>query len=118
VFNIKYEYRDLYGCFGSANKSVKVIDCNTVDVDDKSFENQVRLYPNPCHEKLSVVLRGTGLCQVQILNTQGQKVWDNSSVSAQALKEGVDVSALSSGIYLLQLNQEGKERLQTTFMKE
>lgn len=62
------------------------------------------LYPNPVESELNVsIAEGSGY-SYKIINTLGQQL-----TSGQLAGTGIDVSRLSTGIYLIELNNDGKK---------
>ncbi len=76
-------------------------------VRDSSVE--VDLYPNPVVDVLNVRMGAEYTTQIDIFNTSGGKVY-SGSVDVSPFEAGqIDLSALSSGSYTLNLTYEGKE---------
>jgi len=85
------------------------LDLENVSVSDPSTEMVFDVYPNPCASDLTVtlptdaILGGTGT--VSIISVDGRVMLGRSFVStASGIKTVLDVSDLTNGIYLLQLN--------------
>ena len=70
--------------------------------DINSPENLFYVYPNPVKDLLKITESING--NIQILNSAGKEVYNSTHISS----EGIDVSHLSTGIYLLRIaNKEG-----------
>ena len=67
------------------------------------------LYPNPANNVLSISSVDAGIEQVQIFNVLGQQVF--SKKFNNNLNETIDISALNSGMYLVQINGNTTKRL-------
>ncbi|GAA3609825.1 SBBP repeat-containing protein [Flavivirga amylovorans] len=68
--------------------------CSSLGVNDSTLEN-IAIYPNPVTHTLIVQLE-EGLERIDIFTVQGQKI-------IESYKKQVDVSQLSTGIYLLKI---------------
>lgn len=70
-----------------------------------SLQN-LRVYPNPAHNQFIVQLQMPQLDDVNMVlyNTTGQKIWTKSLQNTTDIKETVNSTALSSGIYFLQVS--------------
>jgi hypothetical protein len=80
---------------------------NTVLGTEEFTINSLRLYPNPAKEMLYIA--GNYKSQTAtVYNTLGQKV-----MNADNIKDGIDVSALANGIYILEA-----DAIRTRFIKE
>ncbi|ASZ12304.1 reprolysin-like metallopeptidase [Chitinophaga sp. MD30] len=75
------------------------------------------VYPNPArHEiRLQGVAGKTALVGIQVFNVQGKLVKQSSAVSPQ---QPIDISALPSGTYILQVQERGQVSQSIKFIKE
>jgi hypothetical protein len=67
-------------------------------IQDKSF-----VYVNQTEEKLQVRNLHIDANQVSIINLLGQTVSSHKGINNQTLENGIDISALNSGIYLVSI---------------
>jgi hypothetical protein len=67
------------------------------------------LYPNPTNNNLTVKSTKTPLTIVEIYNVSGQRVL--SFDFSESISETMDVSILTSGIYLVRINDSITKRL-------
>jgi hypothetical protein len=67
-------------------------------IQDKSF-----VYVNQTEEKLQVRNLHIDANQVSIINLLGQTVSSHKGINNQTLENGIDISALNSGIYLVRI---------------
>ena len=65
-----------------------------------------KVYPNPVSDVLNIETSSNGPVQVQIFNAMGELVYDKNSTSLSRMN--VDMSALSPGLYMVNLT-EGKQ---------
>jgi hypothetical protein len=80
--------------------SYTIGDCALAGLSNLSKADQVKVYPNPAHNKITLVLPdGVTHYSVQILNALGQVV------TVSAFSE-IDVSDLSNGIYTVCITAE------------
>ncbi|WP_114783040.1 PQQ-dependent sugar dehydrogenase [Botryobacter ruber] len=74
------------------------------------LQEELTLYPNPASGKLNLAI-GAGIqlkdIQLLIMNTNGQTVRQVKQVLSETVQ--VDLSGLAAGIYVLQVQQAGKE---------
>jgi hypothetical protein len=104
------------GCSNSASVTVNVLICNGLE----SFSNtpQLKLYPNPVKDKLSIdVLDNMPQTTLRILNSLGKEVLA-IDLNAAVLNESngsieIKVSELPSGLYFIQL----QDPIKTSFGK-
>ncbi|WP_179335492.1 T9SS type A sorting domain-containing protein [Winogradskyella costae] len=92
----------------------------SLSIDDFSFNNKLRIYPNPTTEKIvNLVYDESQLSNtaytVSIFSSLGQKVFEtNLTYTSKIFKKAIDLTTLESGIYLLQLtsgNQSVSKKL-------
>jgi hypothetical protein len=83
--------------------------CATLATEDLSLKQSISLYPNPTQDRMKISHQGNITIQpIAIYTLNGtkiqQKKFDNSSINDE-----VDLSRLSSGVYLLKLvSEEGQ----------
>lgn len=80
---------------------------NYVSVPENAFSKEIKVFPNPAHEKVSIT--GTGLdknCEIQINDLLGRNIVLPVSYNQSGLS--LDVSVLKAGVYLLTIKQEGR----------
>lgn len=86
--------------------SLIVVNCSTTNIHEKSVETGILAYPNPTETRIWLDFpEGLEPITYQITNLNGQPVASGDATDSRA---GLDVSNLSSGIYLLQLAEIGK----------
>lgn len=77
---------------------------NTTGMDE-TFALDINLYPNPhTGGPLFLALPNNSPAKVELYNLQGKKIWHGNWTDGYAL----DIPQLPAGLYLLQLEQEGK----------
>jgi len=90
------------GTFGQG--VVFKIDSNAVaDINEISENNNVVVYPNPASEFITISNRQWQEAVIEITNIQGQLV---KSLAATCNKTNIDVSALPSGMYIVEVKTE------------
>ncbi|MEZ5015140.1 MAG: T9SS type A sorting domain-containing protein [Chitinophagales bacterium] len=76
-------------------------------------EQTIGLYPNPASQQLQIKSAINGNAKVQIYSTQGALL-RSASIHANT----IDISDLTSGMYILHMQYENGVSAQTTFIKE
>ncbi len=79
-----------------------VFKATTLDTEDFSTENTL-IFVNNNEHKLYVKGLSTQDSKLNIINMLGQNIRSYGSLSSQALDNGLDVSNLSSGVYIVSL---------------
>lgn len=67
-------------------------------------ESDFSIYPNPVKDVITIKLNDVNLTSVEMYNVMGQKILSTTSLNNNQL----NVSELNSGIYLLNINADGK----------
>ena len=73
----------------------------TIDTDEQSLPTDIRIFPNPATDVLTI--EGRGLQKVEILNMAGQKL---KSAKAQSDAITIDISQKIGGLYLIKIMSE------------
>ncbi|MBL7909876.1 MAG: T9SS type A sorting domain-containing protein [Bacteroidia bacterium] len=80
------------------------IACNNwVGINELKNDFNVQLFPNPTEDLLNVVVENTGKYTITIIDSYGKILIEQPMLT---VKETIDVSHLSSGLYILQLKNE------------
>ncbi len=80
--------------------NLELYDPTTASVKDDEFSNYFSLYPNPASGFIHIQSKTVEVTKVEIYNLTGQRVLEQKGL----VKNGVDVSGLSKGIYVLKLS--------------
>lgn len=99
VFEILADGSVLIGMF---NNRFYRID-NVVGVEEADLSDQLQVYPNPASNIIHIDFAAPTTAQVKLYNLTGQQVLTESISNLS--KATIDVSALSQGVYVLQLKQ-------------
>lgn len=99
------------GSTTSVANPMKIIDCVTLGTDETAFQNPV-IYPNPAHDVLHWAHIGT-VSHYKIIDAVGQIV---KSGTAEANE--IDLSPLSSGLYIIVLDSPNGKIFRQKFVKE
>jgi hypothetical protein len=75
---------------------------------------ELKIYPDPAHNFLTVELDGTGECHVVILNILGKVILNEYAAAPQML---IDISEWENGVYFLKSTTESNV-LSNSFVKE
>ena len=73
--------------------------CSTTGINNIINEKKINVYPNPFCNKI-ILKNATGNENYVLLNAIGQLIWTGKNI------EQKDFSNLTSGIYLLKINDE------------
>jgi len=112
TFLINYVFTDANGCTDSAASNITVSVCAGITEPNADIKNII-VYPNPMHGNI-IVSGLTEISQIKIFNVFGEEV-----LYRQTEKNNIkiDVSDLSTGIYLIQI--QGKTNfISKTIIKE
>lgn len=85
----------------------KVIEASSVNVEELSAYDQIKVYPNPTSDFIIIDDIGVEISKIRIFNINGQKVLETLNVSK------IDVSAYNSGIYTLVMDTEAGKSYST-----
>jgi Secretion system C-terminal sorting domain len=73
----------------------------TVGINENSFADVVHIYPNPANDNFTIISPQSAV--IEITNIQGQLI---KTIAACSNKTNVDVSALQSGVYIVEVTTE------------
>jgi len=90
------------------------INCSPVGVVQNKFENDIRLFPNPANETLSVTLN-RAITNIDIIDISGKVVIPNSSFNLNEMI--IDISSLDYGFYFVHVKSLTNNYLKN-FVKE
>ncbi len=102
---------DSFGCLQSFTDTISIIGSSIQTITDEG----IFIYPNPSKEKLTVQSSQLTINSTRISDVVG-KVYSLKSM-VYASKTSIDVSSLSSGVYILELKAEDKT-ITKKFVKE
>jgi len=88
-----------------------IADITAIDNEAMGFSNRLKVYPNPASGEVTILLSGAveGSYTFQVVDLFGRTMMMNQvTASGSSLKEVVNLSALSAGIYLVQLKGESE----------
>jgi len=68
-----------------------------------SNENQLKIYPNPANQKLTIDLQNTNIENCIILNALGQTVYNSANELNANHKIQLNISNLSAGVYFVKV---------------
>jgi hypothetical protein len=87
----------------------------TLGVEDNSLDDELNVYPNPVADVLNITnSNNLSDASFSILNVSGQTVLKSTSVN----NDGIDVSNLSSGVYILSIDSGDGGKQQFKFCKK
>ncbi len=99
--NYNVAVHDENGCFISVGINI------ILGLQNFSFDNTISLFPNPAGKELIIKNIELRIEKIEIYNVLGQKVYTEQPETRDKKQEiNIDVSALSAGIYFLQLQQQ------------
>ncbi len=114
-YPVYYTYSDANACVGTDSINFMISECvglNTVS----SSASEIKLYPNPAHETITVVKSSSGIVNLSISDASGRILFNKQLQSA---KEIIDLSKFSNGVYLVSLkNEMGKTERVIKLIKE
>jgi hypothetical protein len=98
----------------SLSSKVTIAPTGTLGIDNVIIDKEFVFYPNPVSNVLNFNNNGIEISSVKITNILGQTVYSDSYAVG---KNSIDVSKLSSGIYILSVNSSDNEK-QIKFQKK
>ncbi|MBT0606955.1 choice-of-anchor B family protein [Aequorivita echinoideorum] len=106
----------VYPYFASGNVVISDIDRGFFVVkasEDLSTEDnaiaEFSIYPNPANHTVNIASKNTPVTQVELFNLLGQRIFSQNF--SENLIEKIDVSAFSSGMYVMKINGVTTKRL-------
>ncbi|MCB9164338.1 MAG: T9SS type A sorting domain-containing protein [Flavobacteriales bacterium] len=84
-------------------------------VPDAEPFSDLRISPNPCHDRLSLELPDNVFEHLTIFDTQGRRL--SRAIVDQRERMDIDITGLSAGLYRVVLS-DGKRALMATFIKQ
>lgn len=98
-------FTDVNGCSSTDAVTIQVDPCTGI-ADDAQQENQFILQPNPAMSSTTILFSGTGLTTISIYNAVGQLVSEQQVLFNTGSGIQLDLTALSDGLYTIQLTNE------------
>ena len=95
---------------------VKTYQPNPTSVNDFEEGTEFRLFPNPAHEQMQLLISSNdrGAYQLKLFNLNGQVVQARSVTSNTGTTEiKLNVSDLATGTYLLHIEKGGRQKVMT-----
>ena len=99
----------------STNSIIKVdvIQQGTLGITSNSESNNIKIYPNPAKDYITIDSKSNTAQRLEIINLVGQTVYSTTINK----KVKVNISAFANGVYILKLNSD-KETVVKKFVKE
>ena len=94
------------GTYGRGLWSSPVYD-NPLSVADNSFDNLVRLYPNPANDEVSISWPTTSEADVQVFDINGRLLINQKDVTINS-NYTLNIAKLNSGVHFVRISSEGK----------
>jgi hypothetical protein len=113
---VRYKVVDQSGnVSATVERSVRVV---VTSLDEVTNETSLSIYPNPSTGKFTISSKETmtGNTEVTLYNVLGAKVYSQTITMSGKTAE-IDAEGLPSGIYLLQLTNNGKQYTQRVTVK-
>ncbi len=90
-------------------KLTEIAEDQTLSTENFSLNGEaISVYPNPAADRMTISTKNTSITSVKIIDMQGREVLKNNYKSTKAT---IDVSALSKGFYVLQLNNKTSRKI-------
>lgn len=96
-----YEYSSLEGTFNDRFEIV-FIDDETLSQEDNSYDNTLIYFNNKTHQLYAQSLQ-VEVQQISLFNILGQSIREFTNVTTHDLVNGIEISNLSSGTYIIHL---------------
>lgn len=103
------------GAFDSCWGIIELAHDNTLSTEDVIFDPAiVSIYPNPANTLISIKnYNDLGISSVDIYDVQGKKI-----ISDQLASSEIDISALTSGMYLIKINNHSGDSIIKKLIKK
>lgn len=88
-----------------------IVSCPTTDVKNIADENSFIIFPNPAHSTITLNLNKTS--EIKIIDLSGRVVFSKYIKTKEKAMENIDISFLSSGIYLVRIADVIKKLVKT-----
>lgn len=92
-------YTDANGCSSTSAPYMYYLDAQSWEISG------IHLYPNPLYDVLYISLSAPGECLVKVTDLSGKTVAENVFPAAAELIKTIDLSAVSAGVYLVEVFQ-------------
>jgi len=93
--------------------TVNVIPHGTLGINENESSNQIKVYPNPAKDILTIETNSNKEQRIDIINLIGQTIYTNI-INKKAI---INTSAFANGVYILKLSSD-KETIVKKFVKE
>lgn len=102
---ITYEYTDSNSCSSEVTESIVVLGCSGLE---GIILNQPALYPNPTSDFITISFGSPSkdVCTIQLYNVVGEMIMQTITYAESIL---LDLSSLSSGVYILKTETSGEK---------
>lgn len=85
-------------------------DTTYVGIDEVSFDESFKVYPNPNNGVFTIVNEGNAQqSSIKLLDIQGRVVYDNQYYFTKNGRKQIELSDLTGGVYVLLIQSEGKQ---------
>lgn len=98
---VTYNYTNGNGCSGSAQTTVTVDGCASIDENELDF---ISVYPNPSTGSITINSGEVNLNAVKVFNALGQVVYEVSNL--QTSKQDLDIRNMAKGVYTIRVLTE------------
>jgi hypothetical protein len=95
---ITYSFTDANSCTNSAQATIEVDDCLSLNEEESS---KAKIYPNPVNSILFIEINEAKELKIELIDALGKVVHSQTS---SASSTSIDVSNLQAGIYMLRIN--------------
>ncbi|MDR2814386.1 MAG: endonuclease/exonuclease/phosphatase family protein [Prevotellaceae bacterium] len=82
--------------------------CPTTAVHKNTFENRLKIYPNPARQSFSVESAAGSMASLRVCSVSGEVVYERQNLRASTLS--IPTSGWSAGIYVLTVTSERGEK--------
>lgn len=107
-YNVKLIVYSADSCFNDT--IIKTIAVNSVGIDEKNLDDEVKIYPNPTNNIINIVA-DKPITLIELYDVYGRKVMESS-------KSMLDLSNYPKGIYLMQIMNKSRVISRKQVIKE
>jgi hypothetical protein len=106
--------QDVNNCSGSDTITVSFVGF------ENSIDNQIQIYPNPSYENITISsnYQVNSPTVINIFNLTGKLILSNNIEMKNGFSENINISSLSTGLYLVEIKNSMFQNQMFHFIKE
>ncbi|HRP59267.1 MAG TPA: T9SS type A sorting domain-containing protein, partial [Vicingus sp.] len=105
---------DVVLCTIDSINMIDMCEINVTSVNDFSSKNEIRIYPNPAKNSLTIFFENDNSSTIQIVDITGKIVLTKKLIKTI---ERLDISSLQNGMYFIKIQSNEKDFVQKLIVK-